>query len=126
MMKKIEIVTEALRIRQFTPGDRDGLYELTCQSEITDYLPDWKMTLQQLNEFLEYVISSYASFNPEDVRYLLAVEHKEDGRLIGWCGVFPNTKLPPDTREIAYAVSTHDRNQGYGDRSRPGCRGLYV
>jgi RimJ/RimL family protein N-acetyltransferase len=53
------------------------------------------------------------AFDPKDVRILLAIEHKEDEALIGWCGVFPNDLLDPTEREIAYALSKHYRNRGY-------------
>ncbi|KZE75336.1 GNAT family N-acetyltransferase [Paenibacillus elgii] len=105
--------TDSLIIREFTLEDLAGLRELTWQSEITDVLPDWRMSEEQLNQFLSFVISSYENFDPDHVRFLLALEHKQGRRLIGWCGVFPNDLLPPAEREIAYAVSKDYRNRGY-------------
>lgn len=111
------IVTEALRVRPFAWEDRDALYQLSCQPEITDVLPEWRMNPEQLDGFLRYVLSSYERADPDDVRYLLAIEHAADECLIGWCGVFPNDKLPPEKREIAYAVSKHYRNRGYATQA---------
>ncbi len=70
------------------------------------------MTEEQLGEFMSFVIGSYEQFSAEDVRILLAVEHKTDKRLIGWCGVFPNDMLEPHVREVAYAISKDYRNLG--------------
>ncbi|MCD9020948.1 GNAT family N-acetyltransferase [Cohnella silvisoli] len=112
--------TNALTIRQFTIEDTAALYELTRQTEITDFLPDWNMSEQQLEGFLDFVIASYEDFNPEDVRILLAIEHKQDRRLIGWCGVFPNDRLDPADREIAYAISKDYRNHGYTTEATTG------
>lgn len=105
--------TNALTIRPFTKNDAIALYTLTKQPEITDSLPDWKMTERQIDGFLDSVITSYDAFDPEDVRIMLAIEHKKDKVLIGWCGVFPNELLDPTDREIAYAISKHYRNRGY-------------
>lgn len=74
MRNSMVIETASLRLRPFTREDSNSLYKLTCQREI----PDWKMSPEQLDDFLDFVISSYDSFNPDDVRILLAVEHKAD------------------------------------------------
>lgn len=113
MSNQFTIDVASIRLRRFSQHDYDGLYELTRQTEITDLLPDWRMTEEQLKEFLSFIITSYEKFDPEDVRVLLAVEHKAEERLIGWCGVFPNDMLDPSAREVAYAISKDYRNQGY-------------
>ncbi|WP_161601568.1 GNAT family N-acetyltransferase [Paenibacillus luteus] len=113
MSHSLTIETEAITLRPFAIQDFDELYQLTRQPEITDILPDWDMTKEQLNDFMSFVIGSYEQFNPADVRILLAVEHNNDKRLIGWCGVFPNDLLDPSVREVAYAISKDYRNQGF-------------
>ncbi|MFD2331054.1 GNAT family N-acetyltransferase [Cohnella sp. GCM10020058] len=113
MMHSFTIDTDSIRLRAFAPQDIDALRALTMQTEITDLLPDWAMTEAQLTDFLSFVIGSYGRFDPDDVRILLAIEHKADERLIGWCGVFPNDLLDPADREVAYAVSKDYRKSGY-------------
>ncbi|MFC3799057.1 GNAT family N-acetyltransferase [Cohnella sp. GCM10012308] len=113
MTRSFTIDTDSIRLRAFAPQDLDAMRALTMQTEITDLLPDWAMTEAQLTDFLSFIIGSYARFDPEDVRILLAIEHKDDERLIGWCGVFPNDLLDPAEREVAYAVSKDYRNRGY-------------
>jgi len=109
----LEFDTQSLILRRFTEDDRSGLYELTRQKEITDILPEWEMSDEQLKAFLAFVISSYETYDPQDVRIMLAIVHKSDKKLIGWCGVFPNDKLDPSKREIAYAISRDYRGHGY-------------
>lgn len=108
----IRFETPSLVVREFVMEDFDALYELIQQTEITDILPDWNMSEEQLHGFMRFVISSYEKLSPMDVRFLLAVEHKREKKLIGWCGVFPNDLLPIDEREVAYAMSRDYRNRG--------------
>ncbi|MBY0202637.1 GNAT family N-acetyltransferase [Paenibacillus cucumis (ex Kampfer et al. 2016)] len=107
------IVANSVMLRPFTLQDQAALATLTHQPEITDLLPDWKMTEEQLSEFLQFVVGSYEQFDPQDVRIMLAVIHQESQQLIGWCGVFPNDMLDPSDREVAYAISRDHRNKGY-------------
>ncbi|WP_426333745.1 GNAT family N-acetyltransferase [Paenibacillus silvae] len=100
-------------LRPFILEDKPALAALTRQPEITDLLPDWKMTEQQLSEFLQFVVGSYERFDPQDVRIMLAVVHQESQQLVGWCGVFPNDMLDSSDREVAYAISRDYRNRGY-------------
>ncbi|GFN33525.1 GNAT family N-acetyltransferase [Paenibacillus xylaniclasticus] len=113
MSHHFNIEVESIRLRNFTKEDYEALYELTRQTEITDLLPDWNMTKEQLDSFLSFVIGSYDQFDPADVRVLLALEHIEDSKLIGWCGIFPNDMLKPEEREVAYALSKDYRGRGY-------------
>ncbi|MCZ8516252.1 GNAT family N-acetyltransferase [Paenibacillus filicis] len=113
MKRPLGFETNSLALREFTLEDDEALYLLTRQKEITDILPDWNMTKEQLTDFLRFVTGSYTKIHAGDVRILLAAEHKRERKLIGWCGVFPNGKLPPDEREIAYAISKDYRGRGY-------------
>lgn len=113
MENLMEFETASLIVRRFTYEDFSELNLLINQKEITNILPDWAMTEEQLRSFLEFVIGSYKRFNKDDVRIILAIEHRKDQRLIGWCGVFPNDKLESADREVAYAVSRDYRNRGY-------------
>ncbi|WP_458464072.1 GNAT family N-acetyltransferase [Paenibacillus sp.] len=113
MKSQLFIHSNSVTLRPFTMEDQVTVHALIQQPEITDMLPDWKMTEEQLREFLQFVVGSYEQFNPEDVRILLAVVHNEDQHIIGWCGVFPNDMLDSADREVAYAISRDYRNQGY-------------
>lgn len=112
MRQQLGFATESLRLREFTRADIPDLYSLTRQTD-TEILPDWNMSEEEIRGFLEFVISSYDIYNPDNVRILLAIEHKQDRKLIGWCGVFPNDMLPQSEREVAYAISKDYRKRGY-------------
>lgn len=73
MTLSFTIELDSIRLRPFAAEDDEALYALTRQTEITDMLPDWRMTEAQLADFLQFVIGSYAKFDPQDVRILLAV-----------------------------------------------------
>ncbi|WP_440114581.1 GNAT family N-acetyltransferase [Paenibacillus sp. QZ-Y1] len=113
MKSQFIIHSNSITLRPFTLKDHAAVYAITRQPEITDILPDWKMTEEQLHDFLQFVVGSYEQFNPVDVRILLAVVHNRDQQIIGWCGVFPNDMLDSADREVAYAISRDYRNKGY-------------
>ncbi|MCP4753015.1 MAG: GNAT family N-acetyltransferase [Proteobacteria bacterium] len=114
MRNEIKIETHRLILREFRAGDLDALYALTCQREITDILPDWKMSREHIrNRWLPWIITQYDHFDPNNVRFILAMVHKDEGNLIGWIGVFPNDMLQTSDREIAYAISKDFRSRGY-------------
>lgn len=107
------IQSNHISLRPFTMEDQAELLCLIAQPEITNVLPEWKMTVEQLEGFLQFVIGSYEQFDPGDVRVMLAVVHNVDQRVIGWCGVFPNDMLDASDREVAYAISRDHRSKGY-------------
>jgi len=113
MKSQLIIHSQNITLRPFSLEDQAALRAFTQQPEITDILPDWKMTEEQLRDFLQFVIGSYDQFNPADVRIMLAVVHNGDQHIIGWCGVFPNDLLDISDREVAYALSKNYRNRGY-------------
>lgn len=113
MKSQLIIQSQNITLRPFSLEDQAVLRMFTQQPEITDILPDWKMNEEQLRDFLHFVVGSYDQFNPADVRIMLAVEHNEDQRIIGWCGVFPIDMLDSSDREVAYALSKDYRNRGY-------------
>ncbi|NEU60986.1 GNAT family N-acetyltransferase [Paenibacillus sp. ALJ109b] len=113
MKSQLIIQSSSITLRPLTLEDQDALYALIRQPEITDILPEWRMTEEQLHGFLQFVVGSYEQFDPKDVRVMLAVVHNKDQQIIGWCGVFPNDMLDSDDREVAYAISRDYRNKGY-------------
>jgi len=106
-------------LREFQLDDLDELYELTLQPEITDILPDWKATKEQLKEWL---INMHMKSNKEFFEALpcigdqwlnLGIILKKTNEFIGWCCIGPSDELPKPNREIGYAISKYHRNKGY-------------
>lgn len=106
-------------LREFAMADLDELYNLTLQAEITDFLPDWKGTKEEYEDWLENV---YIKGNKEFLRavpkiveeaIIFGIHLKETDEFIGWCFTAPNDELADPNREIGYAISKHHRNKGY-------------
>lgn len=72
MNNSFTIYAGTVTLGPFTLEDKPALAALSRQPEITDMLPDWKMTEKQLNEFLQFIVSSYERFDRQDVRIMLA------------------------------------------------------
>ncbi|MPM62910.1 hypothetical protein SDC9_109788 [bioreactor metagenome] len=110
-------------LREFRIEDLDELYELTLQSEITDFLPDWKATKEQRKEWLINMhIRSNTDFlkaipNISDQWLNLGIILKETNEFIGWCVTGPCDELTESNREIGYAISKFHRNKGYATQA---------
>lgn len=61
-------------LREFGLEDLDELYNLTLQSEITDFLPDWKATKEQCKEWL---INMHIKSNKDFLKAIPNIEDKD-------------------------------------------------
>lgn len=117
---------EDIILREFRLEDLDELYALTLQSEITDYLSDWKSTKEQRKEWLrDFHIKSNKEFleavpNIQDQLLFLGIILKKTNEFIGWCCTGLKDELPLPNREIAYAISKDYRGKGYTTQAAQG------
>ncbi|WP_400246579.1 GNAT family N-acetyltransferase [Niallia sp. JL1B1071] len=106
-------------LREFRKEDVDAIYELTSQSEVYEFLPDWRSTREQrLDWVTNYEIPDNKEFlaNIPSIgeRWLkLGIILKETDEFIGFCNTGIKDELSEPNREIAYAISKHYRNKGY-------------
>lgn len=114
-------------LREFRVEDVDAIYEITSQSEVYEFLPDWKSTKKQrLDWVTNYEIPSNKEFlsavpNIEECNYLkLGIILKETGEFIGFCNTGIKEELPAPNREITYAITKHYRNRGYTTKAVDG------
>ncbi|MFJ5788661.1 GNAT family N-acetyltransferase [Lysinibacillus sp. NPDC093197] len=114
-------------LREFSSEDVDGIYKLTSQPEVYEFLPDWCSTREQrLNWIINDEIPSNKAFlsaipNINGQNYLkLAIILKETGEFIGFCNTGPKEELSEPNQEIAYAMSKHFRNRGYTTKAVKG------
>lgn len=110
---RTNLITERLNLRCFTPDDFAALYALTRQAQITDILPDWAMTAEQLHGYLAWWQGNYSAFNPQQPLWLYAICLVGDGELIGWVGLWDKEGLNSPYPEVAYALSCDYRGKGY-------------
>lgn len=108
--------TTHLVLRRFSHADFDSLYALTQQPEISDILPDWKMTPKQLQAYLGYwTTEGYAQFDSAKPAMWYAICLGE--QLIGWLGLWPKEGLDSPFPEVAYALSREHRGKGYASEA---------
>jgi ribosomal-protein-alanine N-acetyltransferase len=104
MLQSATIETQRLIIRPFDLRDTDSLHEILGQEEVTRYLPEDVMSLEEVKRTVAWLTECYQKNTPDHiVKLTLAVVWKEDLRLIGWCGLGPLEFNPKDT-EIYYGL----------------------
>lgn len=77
-----EIETPRLRLRQFTPDDLDDLYCLYSSPDLMRYIGKGARTKKEAQTALSSIIKHY-----EHGFGMWAVTHKDNGKLIGRCGL---------------------------------------
>ncbi len=112
MLKDVRLETDRLIIMPFKMQDIEVVHRMLSDEEVLRYLPDGIMSLEKSKETLEWLIGCYDKNTPERiVKLTLAVAMKEDGRVVGWCGLGP-LEFAPEEIEIYYGLLPDFWNQG--------------
>ena len=113
----MEIVTERLLLREMTEDDFDSLYEILSDGETMQHYP---------KPFDEAKVHNWIEWNRENYRTfgfgLWAVVLKENGRVIGDCGITMqriNGRICP---EIGYHIHKDLQRRGYATEAARACR----
>lgn len=105
LISVLPIRTRRLSLRLFEPADADALYALHRDQRVARYAGGVK-TKAESSESLKRVIdrTSSSGFGP------LALEEKNSGAVIGWCGIqiMPGT----DLYEVIYALQVAQWGKG--------------
>lgn len=111
-MKSLPLETASLRLRHFVPEDAAPIMVLNAESSTRQWLPSHVYpTIAVAAEKLGFLISCYSMpGNPRLGPYVLAVENKDDGRLLGHVGFSPFE----NEVEVSYAIAELSRGRGYG------------
>lgn len=101
--------TERLVLRQFTPDDADFIVELVNESGWKKYIGDRGInTLDDARKYIETVpLASYA----EHGFGLWAVALRDDGSLVGMCGLIKRDTL--DDVDLGFAMLARFEGRGY-------------
>lgn len=108
-----EIVkTKNLILRKFNLDDTERIFILSQEDDIRQWLPDQVYkNLQEAKEVLNFLISQYnGTPDPYHNPYVLAIEAKSTGELIGHIGLSP---IKNDEVEIGYGIAEAFQNKGF-------------
>lgn len=108
--------TKRLILRELTENDFSDLYEVLSDSDVTAYYP-YTFDENRVKGWIERNIERYKT----DGFGLWAVVLKENGRMIGDCGItmqnIDGEKLP----EVGYHIHKDFRRKGYASEAAAGC-----
>jgi ribosomal-protein-alanine N-acetyltransferase len=103
----LEIETARLRLRMFRPSDLDALSRITGDVEVMKYLgTSGARTREKTKNTIDAILRHW----DEHGFGIWALDHRADGRLIGWCGLQMLEKTPEV--EVAYLLAKAYWNQG--------------
>lgn len=110
--------TSRLVLRHLRPGDLDLLAEIQADPEVMRYFPSSPRTRDETRHDLERCmeIQSRHGFS------LWAAIDKSDGRLIGRCGLFPQSLQGCEEVEIAYLITRSRWGLGLASEAAAGIR----
>lgn len=102
--------TEHLGIRKFEIEDAQCLYENHLETEVKKWIPNESYAdIEETQEAINFYINCV---NNKQLPYVLAVELKETGELIGDTGV-NEVEGNPDEVEIGYGICKKHSGKGY-------------
>ena len=109
------IETERLRLRPFNRGDVDAVYSYRSRPDVAQYLFDDPMNHEECAEAVRGRAGQIA-FAGEGDKILLAVERKDDARLIGEVSLIWRS-VADQQAEIGYILHPDAQRQGYATES---------
>ena len=104
----MEIHTERLIIREFTPKDLEAVHEYASDPEVVRYMPFGPNTVEDSQNFLDRAIGRQKEEGRND--FEMAVELREGGRLIGGCRL---NKTSTIAAHIGYIFNKEYWGRGY-------------
>jgi RimJ/RimL family protein N-acetyltransferase len=105
------LATERLRLRPFNRGDVDAVFAYRSLPEVARYLFDEPMSHEECAEAVRLRAGQIA-FTAEGDKILLAVERKQDARLIGEVSLIWRS-VADEQAEIGYILHPDVHGQGY-------------
>lgn len=103
--------TQRLRLRNWLEGDRDLFREINSDSKVMEFFP-----FRRSHEEADLLFDRVNAMIREDGLGFYAVELKESGEAMGFCGLAPANMpgiFPPETIEIGWRLATRFWGNGY-------------
>lgn len=106
------IETDRLVIRPYAIEDVDGIYEVVSENGFYQYIPEEIPSRDGVRQIIDWSIAQNRKNTPEKIyKFNLAIIHKEDKKIIGYCGLGPDDLGMGET-EIYYGISSSYRKRG--------------
>jgi len=119
---KIQLETKRLHIRNLTEQDVDGMFALDSDAEVHKYLGNKPITKKE--EALKYIKDVNLQYKERGIGRW-AVELKETGEFIGWCGLRLYTEYTFNNHtnfyDIGYRLQQKFWGKGYATEASVAC-----
>ena len=102
--------TERLRMRRFEKEDAERLYAYHLDEEVKKWIPN--ESYEDVEEALETAEFFAECVDRKELPYVLAIELKETGELIGDTGI-NEVEGKPEEVEIGFVICPERRGEGY-------------
>jgi RimJ/RimL family protein N-acetyltransferase len=109
------VLTERLALRPYRRGDVDAVYSYRSRADVSEYLFDRPMSHQECAEAVQSRAGQIA-FSGEGDKVLLAVERRDDQRLIGEVSLIWRS-VPDLQAEVGYIFHPDAHGQGYASEA---------
>ena len=106
----LQIETQRLLLRSFDEADAEAASHLSKQPIVAHFMSDMVLVSKEAAE--KWIRWLKTKCNNEEPCQLLAIELKENNRLIGYVGAAPKQELNGEI-EVLFAVSDEQQNKGY-------------
>jgi len=94
-----ELETTRLRLRPLTASDRDALYKIYAEPEVSRNLITPPQSIEEFHQPFDRMLELARTLG------MWAIVQKDDDRLIGRCGYYPCSEPPAGTPELVYLLS---------------------
>ena len=96
------VETPSMTLRQFIQNDLDALAVILADPQVMRFSLSGPKTIEQTKSLIEGIFLSYEKWG----RGLYAVVHKNNQRLIGYCGFFSQQINEQQEIEVGYRLAT--------------------
>jgi RimJ/RimL family protein N-acetyltransferase len=94
-----DLETGRLRLRPLTDGDRDALFGIYADPEVSRHLITRPQSIEEFRRPFEQMLELASTLG------MWAIVLRDDDRLIGRCGYYPCSEPPVGIPELAYLLS---------------------
>jgi ribosomal-protein-alanine N-acetyltransferase len=110
-----ELETARLRLRPLTAGDRDELYAIYADPEVSRTLITRPQSSEEFQEPFEQMLELSSTLG------MWAIVHKDEDRFIGRCGYYLFSDPPARIPELAYLLSRAHWGRGLATEAARCC-----